>query len=60
MALLPEAALVAVGVVGVAGYAATALRFRASRRPPRRVPVEDVDAQREAARAGKREARREA
>jgi len=57
MALLPQAVLVGVGVVGASGYAFAALRFRREhRRPPRRVPVEDVDAQR----AAKHEAHREA
>src|SRR5581483_1679128 len=57
MALIPEAALVAIGLAGATGYAVTAWRLaqkHGRRPPPRRVPVEDVDAQREVEKARKR------
>jgi hypothetical protein len=56
MALLPEWALITVGLVGATGYAATAVSFRRREPPARSVPVQDMDAERRTKREAEREA----
>jgi hypothetical protein len=44
MAVLPETLHIGIGVLGIGGYAFTAVRLQRTQRPPRRVPVQDRDA----------------